>query len=253
MAGGPVILPAAPWEQSDVTEEKLHQTLLVGDPPLAPRKALKVNVSSSAHQAAEAQAGARRGAASGETVSEEAAAQEKEAEAAVERVGEEEPVPRDVVGLGAKEAGASAVAEATKGEAGAPKTSDVTAVDAGAIEPDFASDSEPQVEIPRLDSTSAAAKPTPEVSTENEEIHDSEASETHEAEGSKAHKSDETIDEILDELARETSPNQAPNLSLLNLQPSSPASQGSAKRGDHSAEQGYQQSGSGGRPDKRPP
>ena len=116
---------------------------------------------------------------------------------------------------------------------------------------------QPQVEISRLDSTSAAAKPTPEVSTENEEIHDSEASETHESEGSKAHKSDETIgnivrliflfsflffffnniyllcslsftllriDEILDELARETSPDQAPNPSLLNIQPSLPAS-----------------------------
>ena len=56
---------------------------------------------------------------------------------------------------------------------------------------------QPQVEIPRLDSTSAAVKPTPEVSTENEEIHDSEASETHEAEGSKAHKSDETICNIV--------------------------------------------------------
>ena len=124
---------------------------------------------------------------------------------------------------------------------------------------------QPQVEIPRLDSTSAAAKPTPEVSTENEEIHDSEASETHEAEGSKAHKSDETIsnivqpiplsffnniyplcslsftllriDEILDELARETSPDQAPNLSLLNLQPSSPASQGITHPDDQSAQQ----------------
>ena len=129
---------------------------------------------------------------------------------------------------------------------------------------------QPQVEIPRLDSTSAAAKPTPEVSTENEEIHDSEASGTHEAEGSKAHKSDETIgnivrliflfsflffsfnniyllcslsftllriDEILDELARETSPDQAPNLSLLNLQPSSPASQGITHPDDQSAQQ----------------
>ena len=110
------------------------QTLLVEDPPLAPRKALKVNVSSSAHQAAEAQAGVRRGAASGEAVSEEAAAQEKGAEAAAGRVEEEEPMPHDVVGLGAKEAGASAIAGAIEGEAGAPKTSEVRAVDAGATE-----------------------------------------------------------------------------------------------------------------------
>ena len=105
---------------------------------MAPRKALKVNVSSFAHQAAEAQAGVRRDAASGEAVSEEAATQEKGAEAAAERVEEEEPMPRDVVGLGAKEAGASAVAEAIEGEAGAPKTSNVRAVDAGAIEVEMA-------------------------------------------------------------------------------------------------------------------
>ena len=47
-------------------------------------------------------------------------------------------MPRDVVGLGAKEAGASAIAEATEGEVGAPKTSDVRAVDAGAIEVEMA-------------------------------------------------------------------------------------------------------------------
>jgi len=56
---------------------------------------------------------------------------------------------------------------------------------------------QPQVEVPGLGSILAAAKPTPEVSTENEEIHDSEASETHEAGGSKAHKSDETIGNIV--------------------------------------------------------
>ena len=105
---------------------------------MAPRKALKVNVSSSAHQAAEAQAGVRRGAASGEAVSEEAAAQEKGAEAAAGRVEEEEPMPQDVVGLGAKEAAASAIAGAIEGEAGASKTSDVRAVDAGAIEAEVA-------------------------------------------------------------------------------------------------------------------
>ena len=56
---------------------------------------------------------------------------------------------------------------------------------------------QPQVEIPRLGNTSAPVKPTPEVSTENEEIHDSETSKTHEAEGSKAHKFDETISNIV--------------------------------------------------------
>ena len=104
---------------------------LVEDPALAPRKALKVNVSSSAHQAAEAQAGVQHGVVSGGAISEEAAAQEKGAEAAAERVEEEEPTPRDVMGLGAKEAGASSIAEAVEGEAGAPKTSKVRAVDAG--------------------------------------------------------------------------------------------------------------------------
>ncbi|XP_066380358.1 uncharacterized protein [Miscanthus floridulus] len=114
------------------------QTHLVEDPPLAPRKALKVNVSSSAHQAAEAQAGVQRGAASDEAISEEVAAQGKGAEAAVERVEEGEPTPRDVVGLGATEAGASSTAEAIESEAGAPKTSEVRAVDSGAIEVEMA-------------------------------------------------------------------------------------------------------------------
>ena len=51
---------------------------------------------------------------------------------------EEEPTPRDVVGLGAKEARASTIAEAIGGEAGAPKTSEVRAVDAGATEVEMA-------------------------------------------------------------------------------------------------------------------
>ncbi|XP_066354583.1 uncharacterized protein [Miscanthus floridulus] len=84
--------------------------------------------------AAEAQAGVQRGAASGGAISEEAATQEKGAEAAAERVEEEEPTPRNVVGVGANEAGASTIAEAIEGEAGAPKTSEVRAVDAGAAE-----------------------------------------------------------------------------------------------------------------------
>jgi len=45
------------------------------------------------------------------------------------------------------------------------------------------------------------------------------------------------IDEILDELARETSPDQAPNPSLLNIQPSPPASQGITHPDDQSAQQ----------------
>ena len=128
---------------------------------------------------------------------------------------------------------------------------------------------QPQVEIPTLGNTSAPAEPTPEVSTEDEEIHDREISETHEAEGLKAHKPDETIgnivqpilffsfsplffniyilcslsftllriDEILDELARENSPDQNPNPSLLNLQPSSPTSQGITHPDDQSSQQ----------------
>ena len=80
----------------------------------------------------------QRGAVSGGAILEEAAAQEKGVEAAAERVEEEEPTPRDVVGLGAKEAGASIIAEAIEGEAGAPKTSEVRAVDAGATEVEMA-------------------------------------------------------------------------------------------------------------------
>jgi hypothetical protein len=56
---------------------------------------------------------------------------------------------------------------------------------------------QPQVKIPTLGNTSAPAEPTPEVPTENEEIHDNETSETHEAESSEAHKSDETIGNIV--------------------------------------------------------
>ena len=80
----------------------------------------------------------QHGAASGGAVLEEVAAQEKGAEAAAERVEEEEPTPRDVVGVGANEAGASIIAEAIEGQAGAPKTSEVRAVDAGAIEVEVA-------------------------------------------------------------------------------------------------------------------
>jgi len=97
---------------------------------LAPRKALKVNVSSTAHQAAEAQAGVQGGTASGEAVLEEPAAQEEDIEAAMERVGEEEPTSHGVVGLGVDEAEASTTAEAVEREAGAPKTSEVRTVDA---------------------------------------------------------------------------------------------------------------------------
>ena len=56
---------------------------------------------------------------------------------------------------------------------------------------------QPQVEIPILGNTSAPAEPTPEISTEDEEIHDNEISVTHEAESSKAHKPDETIGNIV--------------------------------------------------------
>ncbi|XP_066344259.1 uncharacterized protein [Miscanthus floridulus] len=132
----PVDTEAAPLPPPALLQRRLKH--LVEDPALAPRKALKVNVSSSAHQAAEAQAGMQRGAVSGGAVSEEAAAQEKGAEAAAERVEEEEPTPRDVVSLGAKEAGASTTAEAFEGEAGAPKASEVGAVDAGATEVEMA-------------------------------------------------------------------------------------------------------------------
>ena len=45
------------------------------------------------------------------------------------------------------------------------------------------------------------------------------------------------IDEILDELARETSPDQAPNPSLLNIQPSLSVSQGITHPDDQSVQQ----------------
>ena len=51
---------------------------------MAPHKALKVNTSSTAHRAAEAQAAVQRGTASGGAVPEEPAAQEKGVKAAME-------------------------------------------------------------------------------------------------------------------------------------------------------------------------
>ena len=123
----------------------------MGDPPLAPRKALKVNVSSSAHQAAEAQAGVRRGAASGEAVSEEAAAQEKEAEA-------------------------SAIAEAIEGEAGAPEASNVRAVDAGAIEVEMAEARAPgSVEAEAMETEQVLAPPLVQAISSDDFSHGKEA------------------------------------------------------------------------------
>ena len=56
----------------------------VEEPALAPRKALKVSTSSTAHRAAEAQAGVQHGTASGGAGPEEPAAQGKGAEVATE-------------------------------------------------------------------------------------------------------------------------------------------------------------------------
>ena len=101
---------------------------------MAPHKELKVSASSTAHRAAEVQAVVQRGTASGEAVPEEPTTQEQGAEAATERVGEQEPTPRDVVGLGATEVEVSTTAEAMEDEAGAPKTSEAGVADAGDTE-----------------------------------------------------------------------------------------------------------------------
>ena len=92
------------------------------EPALAPRKALKVSTSSTAHRAAEALAAVQHGAASGGVGPEEPSAEGKGAEVATERAGEDKSMPREVVGLGAR----------------APKASEARAVDAGATEGEMA-------------------------------------------------------------------------------------------------------------------
>ena len=89
---------------------------------MAPRKALKVSTSSTAHRVAEALAAVQHGAASGGVGPEEPAAEGKGAEVATEQAGEDESTPREVVGLGAR----------------APKASEARAVDAGATEVEMA-------------------------------------------------------------------------------------------------------------------
>ena len=89
---------------------------------MAPHKALKVSTSSTAHRAAEALAAVQHGAVSGGVGPEEPAAEGKGAEVATERAGEDESMPREVVGLGAR----------------APKASVARAVDAGATEVEMA-------------------------------------------------------------------------------------------------------------------
>ena len=124
------------------------------------------------------QAGAQRGAASGGAVSEEAAAQEKGAEAATERVEEEEPTPRDVVGLGANEAGASTIAEAIEVDAGAPKTSEVRAVDAGATEVEMAEARAPgsvEAETVEMETGQVLAPPLVQTISSDDSSHGKEA------------------------------------------------------------------------------
>ncbi|XP_066392499.1 uncharacterized protein [Miscanthus floridulus] len=119
LGGGGVLGPvvARPGAEADTPEARVSEEravspmgstveverATVGATPLSPRRV---------EEAAEAQAGVQRGAASGGAISEEAAAQEKGAEVAAKRVEEEEPTPRDVVSLGVKEARASTIAEA---------------------------------------------------------------------------------------------------------------------------------------------
>ena len=143
---------------------------------MAPRKALKVNITSSAHQAAEAQAGVPGGVASGEAILEEPAAPEKGAEAATRRVGEEEPTPRGVVGLGVDEAEASTIAEAIEGEAGAPKTSKARAVDAGATEVEMAEARAPgSVEAEAMEAEQVLAPPLVQAISSDDFSHGKEA------------------------------------------------------------------------------
>ena len=101
---------------------------------LAPRKALKVSASSTAQQAAEAQAAVQRGAASVGADLEGPVAQEEAPRAATEQTEEEGPTPRVVEAHESDGAGAPPVAEAGS-EAEAPGTSETKMVEASAAGP----------------------------------------------------------------------------------------------------------------------
>ncbi|XP_066373634.1 uncharacterized protein [Miscanthus floridulus] len=90
-------------------------------PALAPRKALKVSASSTAHSEC--------GAALARADPKEPDAQEEASEAAMEQAEEEEPTPREVEAHKSARAEAPSVAEATKAEA--PRTSKAKAMEAG--------------------------------------------------------------------------------------------------------------------------
>ena len=99
---------------------------------LAPRKALKVSASSTAQQAAEAQAAVQRGAASAGADLEGPVAQEEAPGAATEQTEEEGPTPRIVEAHESDGAGAPPVAEA-RSKAEAPGTSEAKVVEAGSV------------------------------------------------------------------------------------------------------------------------
>ena len=103
-------------------------------PALAPHKALKVSASSTAQQAAEAQAAVQRGAASAGADLEGPVVQEEASGAATEQTKEEGPTPRVVEAHESDGAGAPPVAKAGS-KAEAPRTSEAKMVEASAAGP----------------------------------------------------------------------------------------------------------------------
>ena len=99
---------------------------------MAPRKALKVSASSTAQQAAEAQATVQRGAASARADLEGPIALEEASGAATEQTEEEGPTPRVVETHESDGAGAPPVAEAGS-KAEAPGTSEAEMVETSAV------------------------------------------------------------------------------------------------------------------------
>ena len=113
---------------------------------MAPCKALKVSTSSTAQQAAEAQAIVQRGAALTGADLEGPVAQEEAPRAATEQTEEEGPTPRVVEAHESDRARAPPVAEA-RSEAMAPGTSEAEVVEASAAGP-VARDTEMEVGQP---------------------------------------------------------------------------------------------------------
>ena len=129
-------------------------------PALAPRKVLKVSASTTAQQAAEAQATVQRGAASAGADLEGPVVQEEAPRMATEQTEEEGPTPCVVKAHESDGAGAPPVAEAGS-KAEAPRTSEAEMVEASVAGP-VAQDSKMEVGQPLVSPLAQGLPPSQE-------------------------------------------------------------------------------------------